>query len=1178
LEEVIPQYRLRPREATGNMRIIGSGIEGKGDNQFSQPRGICIHAARNEIFVSDCKNHRVQVFHGKTFIFLRQIGKGIQGSGPGYLNLAVGICLHEEYDELFVADTNNHRIAVFNLVSGVHIMHIGSYGAEPGQLNSPYGVCVDKPTDTMYVADSENNRISVFTTSNGKFLRHFGLGQGQGIGELCQPVVVALDTDTGYLYVADYGNNRMVVFDKHNGFVINHLDRFSDELDGRLKHPRGICVDMRSRLLFLTEREHDRILVFKKDTMEFVRIIGSVGQFNKPIEIVVSHDGGSLLVVDGYNHCVQLVSVPELQTEVNKAEHVSRRMHENKIAVDYFHTPRASKLVLSTDIQVDCVRRLDRHNCSTGAAVTWLSFSGLDPIYDVIIEKGVCDGAAIQRILPASETTADYHLGMLSTLSGESRWASVTNSDVSVSSQLWSQLKLFCDMMVDVDNSGQPVILLYPLLSAVKSARAYLSRENTASQDFDVIHFYPGNSSGSGSGALSSNTRRVNLIWCMLRCLGAAHTSCAALPEAIELTEFVGKTLLTYILRGDRIGRGSHHTSNMNILCCLLIRALHLVEKGGPLSPFQRDLVEYTDYTVPIAGIESSMTGVAVSGGASETPAITDRWRDVFSAQSVYCLLGLIASCFVRANDGGLRIIPYSSPCRDLGNMDDFDINTCNKSQGDHIFMMAKSLFGSSFMDGAHFDFSAPGRTEGVYTRNRLPPSLIKLISLMLEFEAVRNQPEIFWNSVDDSQSDGQTYSSAQKSCVAVLETAYEVFSCTLAETPTRAGEHVQLSENMSSAVNYCMRGSRRIWPGPGHEMRLDDLVDAVDKEKTWFESYIVDIRVGGAVKVHFMGWGSKWDDYIYPQDISARIARLNTHTADWRRDLYEGCLLEIKCNEDTVNQKWMWGRVLSLSVEGAWLEVAYQFSQEPTIIKKVELYSECICPLGMHTKDRAKYADQPPRPVKKVEDMLSDRLVRDAMSSSYQSVSQKDVLRSDEDLDDDTIFIDADDASDFENGCQLDRDKPDNGGNNSPSREGSGAKLVSIGCVSSTRSQKRKVSATVNTAQSELEVTSSKPAARISSPTVFENGISTAAVSLPSPQTPSVMSGKSSLANTPMLSFSKNHVNASPEHPELFKKPGSDEDRIQTATMADTLNGLANFSHILFMRYCSAYYVVCGY
>jgi hypothetical protein len=54
-------------------------------------------------------------------------------------------------------------------------------------------------------------------------------------------------------------------------------------------------------------------------------------------------------------------------------------------------------------------------------------------------------------------------------------------------------------------------------------------------------------------------------------------------------------------------------------------------------------------------------------------------------------------------------------------------------------------------------------------------------------------------------------------------------------------------------------RGGRNIWRA-GDPFVVGDLVDAMDKDKCWFESIIVEVWISGDVKVHFMGWGSKWD------------------------------------------------------------------------------------------------------------------------------------------------------------------------------------------------------------------------------------------------------------------------------------------------------------------------------
>eukprot|EP01031_Cornospumella_fuschlensis_P041593 gene41593-50758_t len=44
-----------------NVRIIGStNKEGRGENQFAQPRGVCINHETKELFIVDCNNHRIQ--------------------------------------------------------------------------------------------------------------------------------------------------------------------------------------------------------------------------------------------------------------------------------------------------------------------------------------------------------------------------------------------------------------------------------------------------------------------------------------------------------------------------------------------------------------------------------------------------------------------------------------------------------------------------------------------------------------------------------------------------------------------------------------------------------------------------------------------------------------------------------------------------------------------------------------------------------------------------------------------------------------------------------------------------------------------------------------------------------------------------------------------------------------
>ena len=130
---------LSSSTSVSRIRIIGNGVEGRTENHFTQPRGICIDRETKELFVVDCNNHRICVFSLISLAFIRQIGRGVQGSGPGHLNYAVGACLDFKNHHIYVADTNNHRVSVFDQFTGAFIRCIGYHGSGRGELNSPYG-------------------------------------------------------------------------------------------------------------------------------------------------------------------------------------------------------------------------------------------------------------------------------------------------------------------------------------------------------------------------------------------------------------------------------------------------------------------------------------------------------------------------------------------------------------------------------------------------------------------------------------------------------------------------------------------------------------------------------------------------------------------------------------------------------------------------------------------------------------------------------------------------------------------------------------------------------------------------------------------------------------------------------------------------------------------------------
>jgi DNA-binding beta-propeller fold protein YncE len=192
--------RVQRFDMGGNFQLGWDGSVGAG--AFGNPRGIAIDADIN-VFVADTENHRIQVFDADgDFLF----SFGGSGNGDGAFNLPAGMAF-DASGNLLVADSFNHRVQTF-APDGHFLSAFGSFGADEGELDFPQSVAV-APSGDIFVADSGNDRIQQFDAT-GAFVLAFG-SSGSDPGEFNFPegVVVAANGD---LYVADTGNDRIQKF------------------------------------------------------------------------------------------------------------------------------------------------------------------------------------------------------------------------------------------------------------------------------------------------------------------------------------------------------------------------------------------------------------------------------------------------------------------------------------------------------------------------------------------------------------------------------------------------------------------------------------------------------------------------------------------------------------------------------------------------------------------------------------------------------------------------------------------------------------------------------------------------------------------------------------------------------------------------------------------------------
>lgn len=245
---------------------------------------------------------------------------GEPGDGPGQFDAPEGVAV-DSTGRVFVADTNNHRVQVFD-PDGEFIGQWGSFcdlesneGCESetghGQFNAPEGIAYSPVTGVVYVTDSGNGRIQVFEP-NGSFRFAWG-GSGSEAGQFNLPVGVTVD-GSGRVYVADVLNHRVQVFNPVGDFVRQWGSEGSGT--GRFRFPADVAFH--DRRVYVTDNGNHRVQVFSMDG-SFQTSFGSRcdlesgegceaetgnGQFNRPFGVAIGHDG-TVYVLDQGNNRVQ---------------------------------------------------------------------------------------------------------------------------------------------------------------------------------------------------------------------------------------------------------------------------------------------------------------------------------------------------------------------------------------------------------------------------------------------------------------------------------------------------------------------------------------------------------------------------------------------------------------------------------------------------------------------------------------------------------------------------------------------------------------------------------------------------------------------------------------------------------------------------------------------------------
>ncbi|MCU0431695.1 MAG: SBBP repeat-containing protein [Cytophagaceae bacterium] len=264
-------------------------------------------------------------------------GTGTVGSADGAgisssFHFPYGVAIHPLTGELYVADTDNHKIRKINS-SGVvsTFAGLGTSGFKDGSLSvatfsSPTGIAIDS-LGNFYVADYANNRIrkisasGVVSTFAGSLVNTPGTIDGNGTeARFTSPTGVAVDS-TGNVYVADLFSHKIrkitpagQVSTLAGSGIIGFQEGSGS--NARFNRPTGVAVDWAGNVYVADWYNHRIRKVTPQGDVSTLAGSGAQGSsdgpgntasFLYPYGIAVDR-AGNVYVADGDNHKIRKIT------------------------------------------------------------------------------------------------------------------------------------------------------------------------------------------------------------------------------------------------------------------------------------------------------------------------------------------------------------------------------------------------------------------------------------------------------------------------------------------------------------------------------------------------------------------------------------------------------------------------------------------------------------------------------------------------------------------------------------------------------------------------------------------------------------------------------------------------------------------------------------------------------
>jgi thermolysin len=288
------------------------GTRGSGPGQFIGVSPTRLFYKGSFLYVLDTGNNRIQIWNRYTAQYLASYGS--QGTSDGKFNKPYGLALFPQtnVNRFAVADQVNHRIQVFEFdpLTGTNISHVLTFGGN--DLVRPTDVTLT-PDGRFYVTDVRVNGaaqdvsvVEVFA-ANGTYLSTLA-SSGTAAGLVNEPWGLGLGS-MGMSMVADTRNDRIQAFDSLGTLLWTIGTRGTNASQFSL--PSGVQGGLNGRV-YVADTGNSRIQVLTKEG-DFIATLGSHGAnfeqvLNHPYGLMPVMESNLVYVADTYNNRVLAIA------------------------------------------------------------------------------------------------------------------------------------------------------------------------------------------------------------------------------------------------------------------------------------------------------------------------------------------------------------------------------------------------------------------------------------------------------------------------------------------------------------------------------------------------------------------------------------------------------------------------------------------------------------------------------------------------------------------------------------------------------------------------------------------------------------------------------------------------------------------------------------------------------